>query len=486
MASLHELYRNKSVKPSEVVAWYLDRIDKLNPKLNIYLTVVADQALQKAKELDAKLDRLENMPLFGVPLGLKDLYMTKGIKTTAGSKVLENHIAQYDATVVKKYTDAGAILLGKLNCDAWAHGSSGENSAFGPTKNPWNLDYVPGGSSSGSAAAVAAELCLVAGGTDTGGSIRCPASFCGVVGLKPTYGRVSRYGLIAFASSLDQIGPITKDVTDCALLLSIIAGHDPRDSTSAPIDVPDYVAALGQSVSGLRFGVPREYVSEEGMEPDVKDAVERAAKELERLGMRRVSVSLPHTKYAVAAYYIVATAEASSNLARYDGVQYGYRAGNGTLLAMYERTRAEGFGREAKRRIMLGTYALSRGYYEAYYVKGLKVRTLIKRDFDEALTQCDVLLTPISPTAAFRIGEKLDNPLQMYLSDIFTISANLAGVPAMSVPCGFTATNLPIGMQLLAAPFQEARLLQVAFAYEQATEWHQRKPTLRRARAADR
>jgi aspartyl-tRNA(Asn)/glutamyl-tRNA(Gln) amidotransferase subunit A len=464
--------------PRELLASLLEQIDRVNPSLHAYIHVDPER-LRRALE-----DRLRHGPrgrLFGIPLTVKDNLCVQDEETTCASRILAGFRPPYHATAIERLIQEGALIVPRANMDEFAFGSSTETSSFGVTKNPWDAARVPGGSSGGSACAVAADAAIGALGTDTGGSIRQPASFCGVVGLKPTYGRVSRYGLIAFASSLDVIGPITKDVSDCALLLSVIAGSDERDSTSAPVPTGDYLGSLGASAKGLRFGMPNEYFLE-GIDQDVAQAIEQAAQALERLGMRRVAISLPHTPYAIATYYIVATAEASSNLARYDGVQYGYRATNGSgqtrsdLLGMYLRTRAEGFGAEAKRRIILGTYVLSRGYYDAYYLKGLKVRTLIKRDFDRAFEQCDVILTPTSPTAAFRIGEKLDNPLQMYLSDIFTISANLAGVPALSMPCGVTASGLPIGMQLMAAPFREEALFQIAYAYEQATEWHRRKP----------
>jgi len=477
---LRSLIDKGEVHPRELLDDLLDEIARLNPTLQAYITVDPERLRAQLAE------RLRQEPrgkLFGIPITVKDNLCVQGEETTCASKILKGFVPPYHATSIERLIQEGAIIIPRANMDEFAFGSSTETSAFGVTKNPWDVNRVPGGSSGGAASAVAADLAIAALGTDTGGSIRQPASFCGVVGLKPTYGRVSRYGLIAFASSLDQIGPLTKDVTDCAWVLSIIAGQDPRDSTSAPVAVPDYVGFLKQGVKGLRFGVPQEYFPTEGIDPAVRAALEEAAQVLERLGMRRTGLSLPRTPSAVATYYIVATAEASSNLARYDGVQYGYRAsanGSGSLMAMYERTRAEGFGPEAKRRIILGTYVLSRGYYDAYYLKGLKVRTLIKQDFDAAWTQCDVILTPTSPSAAFRIGEKLNDPLQMYLSDIFTISANLAGIPAISIPCGLTPDGtLPIGMQLLAAPFDEARLLRVAYAYEQATEWHLRKPELR-------
>jgi len=492
---LRPLIEEGTCDPRDLFKDLVDQIGRLNPALHAYIAVDPQRL---TRQLEERLTRGPRGRLFGIPITVKDNLCVKGEETTCASRILTGFRPPYHATAVMRLIQEGAVIVPRANMDEFAFGSSTETSCFGITKNPWRLSSVPGGSSGGSASAVAADLAIGALGTDTGGSIRQPAAFCGVVGLKPTYGRVSRYGLIAFASSLDVIGPITKDVTDCALLLSVIAGCDPLDSTSAPVEVPDYLAALGKSVKGLTFGMPREYFIE-GIDLEVKDAMSEAAQVLERLGMHRVSVSLPHTQYAVATYYIVATAEASSNLARYDGVQYGYRATNGSrleapgsreasslqppassqLLEMYMRTRAEGLGREAKRRIILGTYVLSRGYYEAYYLKGLKVRTLIKHDFDQAFERCDVILTPTSPTAAFQIGEKLDNPLQMYLSDIFTISANLAGVPALSMPCGFTKAGLPIGLQLLSAPFQEARLLQIAHAYEQATEWHLRKPEIR-------
>ncbi|MGH7423733.1 MAG: Asp-tRNA(Asn)/Glu-tRNA(Gln) amidotransferase subunit GatA, partial [Candidatus Methylomirabilales bacterium] len=380
--------------------------------------------------------------------------------------------------VMRRLDQAGMVLLGKTNMDEFAMGSSTENSGYKVTRNPWDLARVPGGSSGGSAAAVTADLCAGALGSDTGGSIRQPAAFCGIVGVKPTYGRVSRYGLVAFASSLDQIGPMTKDVRDAAILLGVIAGHDACDSTSVKVPVPDYVAQLGREVTGLRIGIPKEYFIE-GMDPEVETAIRAAINVLESLGAKAESISLPHTEYAVATYYLVATAEASSNLARYDAVKYGFRAREAKdLLSMYMKSRQNGFGAEVKRRIMLGTYALSAGYYDAYYLKALKVRTLIRKDFEDAFKRCEVILTPTAPTPAFRLGEKTDDPLTMYLSDIFTISANLAGIPGVCLPCGFTQAGLPIGLQLLGKPFDEATLLQVAFAYEQATEWHRRKPPL--------
>lgn len=415
-----------------------------------------------------------------IPIGIKDNICVAGRETTCCSKILEGFRPPYDATVIRRLRDSGAVFVGTTNMDEFAFGSSTENSCFGPTRNPWNLACVPGGSSGGSAAAVAAHEAVWALGSDTGGSIRQPASFCGVVGLKPTYGRVSRYGLIAFASSLDQIGPITKDVTDAALLMNIISGWDERDSTSADVPVPDYTKALGNDVKGLKIGIPKEYFIE-GIDAQVKAAVDEAVNVLKARGAVFREVSLPHTEYAIAAYYIVATAEASSNLARYDGVQYGLRrqpstARQSPVVDMYEETRDAGFGDEAKRRIMLGTYSLSSGYYDDYYLRGLKVRTLIKKDFDEVFKECDALVTPTSPTTAFKIGERCADPLSMYLSDVYTISANLSGVPAISLPCGFSKENLPIGLQLMAKPFAEETLFRIGYTYEQNTDWHKRRP----------
>jgi aspartyl-tRNA(Asn)/glutamyl-tRNA(Gln) amidotransferase subunit A len=480
--TIHELrdaIRKGEVSPTEVVRAYLERIGRLDERVRAYATVTAETALADAARVEAACRRKESLPpLAGIPLAIKDVICTQGIRTTCGSRILANFVPPYDATVISRLKQAGAILLGKTNMDEFAMGSSTENSAFGPTRNPWDLDRVPGGSSGGSAAAVAAGLCAGALGTDTGGSIRQPGGFCGVVGLKPTYGRVSRYGLVAYASSLDQAGPMTRDVEDAALLLQAMAGHDPRDSTSVALPVPDYAAVLGGDVRGLRVGIPREYFVP-GTDPAVEAAVREALGVLEGLGARRVEVSLPHTPYAVAVYYLVATAEASSNLGRYDGVKYGYRVPRSAhLVEMYQETRREGFGPEVKRRIMLGTYALSAGYYDAYYLKALKVRTLIRQDFTEAFRHCDVLLTPTSPTAAFRLGEKTADPLQMYLSDIFTISVNLAGIPGISVNCGFTPGGLPIGLQLMGKPFDEGTILRAAHAYERATVWQSRRPNL--------
>lgn len=421
--------------------------------------------------------------LAGIPVSIKDNICTEGLNTECCSKILGGFKPPYDATVIKKLKESGAIILGlKTNMDEFAFGSSTENSCFGSTHNPWDLQCVPGGSSGGSAAAVASDEAVMALGSDTGGSIRQPASFCGVVGLKPTYGRVSRYGLIAFASSLDQIGPITKDVRDNAILAKIISGYDPADSTSVNMAVPDYTRCLGMDINGIKIGIPKEYFVQ-GLDPEVKKTVEEALNELRNLGCSIKDVSLPHTEYAVPVYYIVATAEASSNLARFDGVEYGFRAESvkgraQSLLDMYKKTRGEGFGQEAKRRIILGTFALSHGYYDAYYLRALKVRTLIKKDFDNAFKEFDCIVTPTSPTSAFKIGEKIDDPLKMYLSDIYTISANLAGVPAISVPCGFTKNGLPVGLQIMAKYFDEEMLFRVAYAYEQDTPWHKMKPKL--------
>ena len=453
----------------------MERIKERDGELNAYLTVDESGALEQAKAAEARLGRGEGPALTGIPLALKDVMTTRGLRTTCGSRILENFVPPFDATVVARLRREGAVFLGKANMDEFAMGSSTENSAFGPTRNPWNRDYIPGGSSGGSAAAVAADLCIGALGSDTGGSIRQPACHCGVVGLKPTYGRVSRYGLVAYASSLDQIGPLTKEVRDAALLLQAIAGHDPKDSTSVPQPVPDYAAALGREIRGLKIGVPREYFGH-GLDPEVEAAIRAALKTLEGLGAELIEVSLPHTEYAVATYYVVAVAEASSNLARYDGVKYGFRAEGKNLMETYLNTRTQGFGAEVRRRIMLGTYTLSAGYYDAYYKKGSQVRALIRRDFETAFQDCALIACPVSPTPAFRLGEKLADPLTMYLSDIFTISANLAGIPGISVPCGFSSGGLPIGLQLLGPPFGEAEILQAAYAFEQATDFHLRKP----------
>jgi aspartyl-tRNA(Asn)/glutamyl-tRNA(Gln) amidotransferase subunit A len=445
------------------------KIEKTDPEIGAYLTLSKDRALEQAARMDSLAAKGEELPpLGGVPIGIKDVMVTRGVRTTAGSKILGNYIPPDDCTAVARLEAAGAVVLGKLNCDEFAMGSSNENSAWRPVHNPRDLSRVPGGSSGGSAAAVAADMALAALGSDTGGSIRQPASFCGVVGLMPTYGRVSRYGLIAFASSLDRIGPLTKTVRDAAIVLRAIAGRDPMDATSAEVPVPDYVAELEKPVRELKLGVAKEYFGE-GLDSEVRKSVEAAIQRLAGSGCEIVPVSLPHTEYAIPTYYIVATAEASSNLARFDGVRYGYRARDArTLSEMYRCSRNHGFGAEVKRRIMLGTYALSAGYYNAYYLKAQRVRTLLVRDFEEAFKKVDAILTPTSPTAAFKLGEKVDDPLSMYLADIFTVTADLAGIPGISVPCGETKENLPVGLQILGKHFDEATILRVAHAYEQA------------------
>ena len=453
-----------------LVECFYARIKKEDAEIGAYLTLCRERALEQAERVDRMVAEGKPLPaLAGVPVGIKDVMVTRGVRTTAGSKILDSFIPPYDSTAVARLEQAGAIVLGKLNCDEFAMGSSNENSAFRPVRNPRDKSRVPGGSSGGAAAAVAAGMAVATLGSDTGGSIRQPASFCGVVGLLPTYGRVSRYGLIAFASSLDHIGPLTRTVKDAAIVLRTIAGRDPMDATSAEVPVPDYVAELEKPVRRLRIGVAKEYFGE-GLDREVRKAVEAAIQKLAGLGCEIVPVSLPHTSYAIPTYYIVATAEASSNLARFDGVRYGYRArGARTLSDMYRRSRDEGFGAEVKRRIMLGTYALSAGYYDAYYLKAQKVRTLLTRDFDEAFTGVDVIVTPTSPTPAFKLGEKVDDPLAMYLADIYTVTADLAGIPGISVPCGETREKLPIGMQILGRHFDEATILRVAHAYEQAS-----------------
>ena len=460
----------------ELTRAYLERIEALEPKIQAFITVLKDEALRQAEAADVMRREGARGALLGVPLGIKDNMCITGTPTTCASKILQNFRPPYDATVIARLKQAGAVFLGKMNLDEFAMGSSCENSGFHPTMNPWDPSRIPGGSSGGSAAAVAAGMAPGTLGSDTGGSIRQPAALCGVVGIKPTYGRVSRYGLLAFASSLDQIGPFTRTVRDGAILMNAISGHDPLDSTSHPTPVPDFTAPLGRGVKGLRVGLPKEYFID-GMDPEVERAVRAAVAELERQGAEVVEVSLPHTDYAVATYYVVATAEASSNLARYDGAHYGHRAeGTKNIIEMFTKSRTEGFGPEVKRRIMLGSYVLSAGFYDAYYLKALKVRTLIKRDFEQAFEKCDVIATPTAPEAAFKFGEKAADPLKMYLSDIFTISTNLAGIPGLSLPCGFTSNNLPIGLQLLAPAFEEERLFQVADAYEQSQQWWKRAP----------
>ena len=475
---LHEMLVGKEVTSREVTESVLRRVAEVEDRIHAFITLTPDLALQQAALADARIQKGEASPLTGIPVAIKDLICTQGVRTTCGSRILENFLPPYDATVTEKLKAAGAVFIGKANMDEFAMGSSTENSFFGPTRNPWDRERIPGGSSGGSAAAVAADECILALGSDTGGSIRQPASCCGIVGLKPTYGRVSRYGLVAFASSLDQIGPLTKDVRDTALLLNAISGHEPRDSTSMEISVPDYTRALRDDMRSLVLGIPKEFFGE-GLDPEVASAIQKAIHTLEDLGAKTVEVSLPHTHAAVAVYYIIAPAEASSNLARYEGVKYGFRAKDAPdLLEMYEKTRSQGFGAEVKRRIMLGTYALSAGYYDAYYRKASQVRTLIWQDFQKAFAQCHALLTPPAPSPAFRIGEKANDPLQMYLSDIFTIPCNLAGLPGLSLPCGFTSQGLPIGLQILANHFQEETILRVAYAFEQNTDFHRRKPAL--------
>lgn len=476
---LHEKLKKKEITSLDLTEAFLKRIDAVEGKIKAYITVTKEDAIKQAMEADKRIASGKDItPLTGVPISVKDIFCTKGILTTCASKILNSFVPPYDATVIKKLKEAGAVILGKNNMDEFAMGSSTENSAFFITKNPWNTERVPGGSSGGSAASVSAGECAGSIGTDTGGSIRQPASCCGIVGLKPTYGRISRYGMIAFASSLDQAGPLTKDIKDCAIMLNAMAGYDPYDSTSIDTPVPDYTKALTKDIKGLRVGIPKEYLIK-GLDSDVEKAVKEAIEVLKKQGVSVVDVSLPHTDYAIAVYYLVATAEASSNLARYDGVKYGHRAKDSkNLMDMYCKTRDEGFGPEVKRRIMLGTYSLSAGYYDAYYKKASQVRTLIKRDFEEAFKKCDVILTPTAPTPAFKIGEKTADPLTMYLSDIFTISCNLAGIPGLSLPCGFTKDNLPIGLQILGKPLDENTVLKTAYAYEQATDWHKKRPSI--------
>ncbi len=473
----HQL-KDKKYSAVELLDAVYKRIDAMDGKVRAYVHLTRDIAQQQAEEADQKIAAGEDAPLLGVPIALKDLICMKDTRTTCASHILENFISPYDATVVQRLKKAGAVLIGKTNMDEFAMGSSNENSYFHVTHNPWDLNRVPGGSSGGSGAAVAANECMAALGSDTGGSIRQPAAFCGITGLKPTYGRVSRFGLVAFASSFDQIGPMTKTAEDAAVLMNVIGGHDPMDSTSTDVPLPDFTAALAKDVKGLTLGIPKEYFAK-GLDPDVEKAVREAIQTLESMGMKTVEVSLPHTEYAVATYYILACAEASANLSRYDGVKYGYRSEHAdNLMDMYTNTREEGFGEEVKRRILLGTFVLSSGYYDAYYLKGQKVRTLIKQDFEEAYKKCDLIAGPVAPAPAFKQGEKLDDPLQMYLSDIFTISANLAGIPAMSFPCGQSKNNLPIGLQLMGKHFDEETLLNVAHQFQKTTDHHLQHPTL--------
>ncbi len=465
---IRDAVSRREISAVEVCETALARIDARNPTLNAFLAVARDRALERARAIDR--DKHPG-PLAGVPIAIKDNIMTRGIATTAASKMLRTFVPPYDATVVGRLEAAGAVVIGKTNCDEFAMGSSTENSAFGASRNPWNTNHIPGGSSGGSAVAVAAGFSPIALGSDTGGSIRQPASLCGIVGLKPTYGRVSRYGLIAFASSLDQIGPMTRTAHDAALSLSVLAGPDPYDSTASQEPPADYLGALTGDIRGMRLGVPRTML-EQGVERAVGDCFYGALDILRARGAELVDIELPHAPYAISTYYVIATAEASSNLARYDGVRYGFRAeGAGNLREMYEKTRSQGFGPEVKRRIMLGTYVLSAGYYDAYYLKAQQVRTLVRRDYDRAFEKVDAVVMPTSPTAAFRIGEKMEDPLSLYLTDVFTVSANLAGLPALSVPCGLTPDRLPIGLQLTGKPFDEATLLRVGDCYERDTNW---------------
>ncbi|MBI5552571.1 MAG: Asp-tRNA(Asn)/Glu-tRNA(Gln) amidotransferase subunit GatA [Desulfobacterales bacterium] len=479
IAQARDLLKRREISSLELTRAVLDRITALEPAIQAFLTVTAEAALAEARQADAAIAQGRMAPLTGIPIAIKDVICTLGVRTTCGSRILERFVPPYDAFVMQRLKAQQAVMVGKLNMDEFAMGSTTEHSAFQVTRNPWNTACIPGGSSGGSAAAVAAEMCLASLGSDTGGSIRQPASHCGVVGLKPTYGRVSRYGLVAFASSLDQIGPLGKTVADCAEVMQAIAGHDPSDATSAPNAVPDYMAALNRGVQDLRIGIPKSYFESQGLDPQVAAAVRQAITTLERLGATIVDVALPHTDYGVAAYYVIAPCEASSNLARFDGVKYGLRDGGADeLLDMYRATRSQGFGPEVQRRILLGTYALSAGYYDAYYRKASQVRTLIMRDFAAAFQKCDLIASPVTPTPATPIGAHADEPLAMYLSDMYTLSANLAGIPGISVPCGFSTDGLPIGLQLQAAHFQEERLLAAAQAFEQATDFHKRKPAL--------
>jgi aspartyl-tRNA(Asn)/glutamyl-tRNA(Gln) amidotransferase subunit A len=473
----HKLLKNRGVSSIELTKAVLERISQVEEKVCSFVTVTGDSALHQAEEADKRIKKGEASPLTGVPALIKDNMCTRGVRTTCSSHMLENFVPPYNATVVERLNHAGMVMVGKGNMDEFAMGSSNEHSAFFATRNPWDLERVPGGSSGGPAASVAACEAIYALGSDTGGSIRQPASFCSIVGMKPTYGRVSRFGLVAFASSLDQIGPMTKDVTDAALVMNVISGHDPKDSTSVNRPAPDYTKSLIPDLKGIKLGVPKEYFVE-GMEGGVRNAIEAAISKLEQLGASvDREVSLPSTKYALAAYYIIAPSEAMANLARYDGVKYGYSHEGNNMWDAMEQTRGHGFGPEVKRRIILGAYALSAGYYDAYYVKAQKVRTLIRREFDEVFKRCDALITPTSPTVPFKIGEKTGDPLKMYLSDICTLPINIAGIPGLSIPAGFS-NGLPVGMQILGKPFSEEMLLRVAYAYEQATEWHKQRPKL--------
>ena len=482
VSEAHDRLQRREISAVALTQAVLDRIAAADGRVNAYVTITTEQALTAARRADERIARGEGGALTGIPACIKDVICTAGVRTTCSSRMLERFVPPYNAHVIERLQAAGAVMVGKSNMDEFAMGSSTENSAFFPTHNPWDLERVPGGSSGGSAAATAAGECLFALGSDTGGSIRQPAALCGVVGVKPTYGRVSRYGLVAFASSLDQIGPFTRSVRDAALVLNAICGHDPRDSTAAALDVPDFTASLTADLRGLRVGVPREYLPDD-LDPAIRDLILRAVDRVRDLGAEvDFDLSLPSTAAALAVYYVLAPSEASANLARYDGVKYGFSDQEGaSMWENYERTRQHGFGDEVKRRIMLGTYALSTGYYDAYYLKAQKVRTLIRREFDAAFAKYDALLTPVTPTPAFKLGEKVDDPVAMYLSDVFTLPVNIAGLPGASVPCGFVdvaGKQLPVGLQVLARPFDEATLLRVAHAYEQATDWHTQQPPL--------
>lgn len=474
-----KLIESREVSPVELTTAFLDRIDSSDNKLNTFITVLRDHAMESAKKAESEIVKGNYKgPLHGVPIGLKDIFVMKDVLSTCGSKMLENFISPYSATVTSKLIDSGAVILGKNNMDEFAMGSSNETSYFGPVKNPWDRTRVPGGSSGGSASATAANLCVASLGTDTGGSIRQPGSLCGVVGMKPTYGRVSRYGMIAFASSLDQAGPLAKTVEDAAIILKTIAGYDQNDSTSINHPVPDYRKSLTGNIKGLKIGIPKEYFVK-GMEKDVENCVKKAISDLETLGAEIVEISLPHTDYAVSTYYIIAPCEASSNLARYDGVRYTYRSPDSkTVRDMFFKSRSEGFGDEVKRRIMIGTYSLSSGYYDAYYLKAQKVRTLIRKDFMDAFEKVDVIAAATSPETAFRIGEKTDDPIKMYLSDVLTIPCNIAGNPGISVPCGFSSEGLPVGLQIIGKTFDEESILKVAHAYEQQHSWFEKAPEI--------
>ena len=479
MHEIKDLLARKEVSSVELTQACLHRVKKLEPQLNAFITVTQESALSKAKEVDARRNQKELLPpLAGIPVALKDNFVTKGIPTTCASKILGKFCSPYDGAATKKILEQETILIGKTNMDEFAMGSSNENSHYGPVRNPWDLERIPGGSSGGSATAVASGEVFAATGTDTGGSVRQPAALTGVVGLKPSYGRISRYGIVAFASSLDQVGMLTRDVHDTALMMNALAGFDPLDTTSAQVDVPDYTKSLSSSLKGVSIGVAEEYFGE-GIQPKVRDAVLKAIDEIKKLGGEVREISLPHLRYAIPTYYLVCTAEASSNLARYDGVRYGYRSeGARTLEELYKKSRGEGFGREVKRRIMLGTFALCTGYYDAYFKKAAQVRTLITEDFRNAFQQVDVIVTPTSPSTAFKVGEKISDPLGMYLSDIYTISVNLAGLPGMSLPCGFV-DGLPIGLQLIGGYMQEPKLIKVGSAYQSVTDWHNKHPSIK-------